>query len=106
MSDAQVISGIEFPAAQGPFVIYKHDDVREDGHAHESDRILVRVRRKKGIIELVAIRGLAHVRGKYTVHLPQIGASKIQTITAAARFTFELNQALKNCAEAFTSTEL
>jgi len=105
MTDTQVIKGIELPRSQGPYMIYMHGDMRPDGTEHESDRILARVRRKRGKLELLAVRGAAHVRGKYALDFPTMGISKMATIAAAARFAFELNQQLKNCAEALAATE-
>lgn len=101
MSDTQIIKGVTVPVMQEDvYQVYPYGDVRNDGTDHESNRIIVRVRRKKGWVELLAVGDGSYVRGKFIIELPAVGTSRMATIAAATRFTFELNQALKNCAEA------
>lgn len=99
MSEIQVIKGISFPKFVGPYAVYLYDAQREDGTAHESKRICVKVRRKAGEVRLIAMEG-NNVRGEYVVKMPLVGSDRIKCISAATRFSFELNQALKNAAEA------
>ena len=102
MSDTQEIKGVTFPNFIGPFRIYPYDALREDGEGHESSRVLVRVRRKKRLVELTAVKLYGTVYGKYSVELPALGCGRASSIASAARFTFELNQALMNCREALS----
>lgn len=100
MGDTQTIKRITFPLMQDIYKVYPYGDVREDGSEHESNRIIVRVRRKKGVVELLAVSNEAYIHGKFIIELPTAGFNRVSTIAAATRFTFELNQALKNCVEA------
>lgn len=108
MTDTQVIRGIEFPCSVGSagHVIYPYDDTRPNGTDHESKCILVRVRRKKGCVELIAVEGANFVRNMRRVDLPRLGTNTVASIAAATRFTIELSQALKQCVDAFASAEL
>lgn len=103
MKGSLLIKGIEFPKFIGAFAVYDASSTRDDGSAHESSRILVRVRCKRGQVELLAVKSLNTVYGKYTVDLPRLTYGRASCVANAVRFTFELNQALRNAAEALES---
>ncbi len=93
-SDKQVIGGITFPAFVRDTRICELKATREDGTPHESKRICIRVRRKRQVVELYAMRDRSFVYRLFTLSLPEVGLGTIRNVWETIKFTVGLNSAI------------